>query len=221
MTAQDYIPRTDVKFLVWVRILFTEIGLNATAWNIDAADIASITPLIAAFDATMAKANEPNRGKADVKKKDDARDTLKTAVRQFYMEHLAHNSHISDDERERIGLPVYKTVRTPAPIAKDPPDADIDASQPGRVIIHFFERGSNHKKGKPEGQHGAEIAWVISDVPPTRWNELLHSNIDTNSPYTLVFENDQRGKKLYIALRWENTRGEKGPWSNILSAIIP
>jgi hypothetical protein len=36
-----------------------------------------------------------------------------------------------------------------------------------------------------------------------------------------VFENDQRGKTVYFALRWENTRGEKGPWSAIQIAIIP
>jgi hypothetical protein len=66
-----------------------------------------------------------------------------------------------------------------------------------------------------------EIAWALSDTPVTRWNELTHSNVDTNSPFTLVFENDQCGKTIYFAIRWENTRGEKGPWSEITSAIIP
>jgi hypothetical protein len=55
----------------------------------------------------------------------------------------------------------------------------------------------------------AEIAWIISDVPPTKWEELIHSNFDTRSPFILSFENDQRGKTVYFALRWENTRGEK------------
>jgi hypothetical protein len=66
-----------------------------------------------------------------------------------------------------------------------------------------------------------EIGWTQSDTPITRWDELTHSNVDTNSPFTLSFENDQRGKTVYFALRWENTRGEKGPWSGIASAIIP
>ncbi|MDR2362267.1 MAG: hypothetical protein LBD91_06005 [Prevotellaceae bacterium] len=29
------------------------------------------------------------------------------------------------------------------------------------------------------------------------------------------------GKTVYFALRWENTRGEKGPWSDIMSATVP
>jgi hypothetical protein len=29
------------------------------------------------------------------------------------------------------------------------------------------------------------------------------------------------GKKIYFILRWENTRGKKGLWSEIVSAVIP
>jgi hypothetical protein len=50
---------------------------------------------------------------------------------------------------------------------------------------------------------------------------LTHSAFDTRSPLKLQFENDLRGKTLYFAMRWENTRGEKGPWSPIMSVIIP
>jgi hypothetical protein len=85
----------------------------------------------------------------------------------------------------------------------------------------FFEKSNGHKRGKPAGQHGAEIRWDILDAPPARWDELIHSDIDTSSPFTLWFEHDQRGKTVYFAARWENTRGKKGPWSDIFSAIIP
>jgi hypothetical protein len=177
--------------------------------------------MIETFETAYAKAEDPNRGKADVKEKNVARAALEKAVRQFVREHLAFNSDISDEERERVGLPIRKSGRTPSPIAKDSPDCDVDTSVIGHITILFFERGSKHKKGKPEGQHGSEIAWIVSDTPPARWEDLIHSTIDTNSPFTLVFENDQRGKTIYFALRWENTRGEKGPWSSILNAIIP
>jgi hypothetical protein len=37
----------------------------------------------------------------------------------------------------------------------------------------------------------------------------------------LEFEGHDRGKTLWYAARWENTRGLKGPWSPIESVIIP
>ncbi|MDR0609502.1 MAG: hypothetical protein LBG58_15030, partial [Planctomycetaceae bacterium] len=63
--------------------------------------------------------------------------------------------------------------------------------------------------------------WAILDTPPTKISDLTHSSFDTRSPLTLEFDEDQRGKCVYFCLRWENTRGIKGPWSEIISAIIP
>jgi hypothetical protein len=134
---------------------------------------------------------------------------------------LTWNHEVTDTDRDGLGIPIHKTTRTPAPVATEAPESDIDTSVIRRLIIHFFEKGNRHKKAKPAGQHCVEIAWTLSDTPVTRWDELIHSNVDTNSPFTLVFENDQRGKTVYFAIRWENTRGGKGPWSEITSAIIP
>jgi peptide methionine sulfoxide reductase MsrA len=65
------------------------------------------------------------------------------------------------------------------------------------------------------------MCWAISDVPVIDTNELIRTVFDTHTPITLEFEGHDRGKTVYFALRWENTRGEKGPWSAIQSAIIP
>jgi hypothetical protein len=221
MSNSDYIPQQDGKFLEWVKFLFAYVAANAAKWGLAPATWANITPEIADYEAAYNKAQDPNRGKADTKAKDTARDALKKATRQFVKEHLEYNSVITDAEREQMGLPVHKTTRTPSHVEETAPDSDTNTSVQGRVTINFFEKGSNHKKGKPAGQHGAEIAWLVSDTPPAKWSDLTHSAIDTNSPFTLEFENDQRGKTVYFALRWENTRGEKGPWSEIKSAIIP
>ncbi|MDR2765316.1 MAG: hypothetical protein LBB90_09845 [Tannerella sp.] len=60
---------------------------------------------------------------------------------------------------------------------------------------------------------------MISDTPPTRWDELIHSGIDTHSPFTLAFENDQRSLTVYFALRWKNTRSEKSPCPSLSAPV--
>jgi hypothetical protein len=142
--------------------------------------------------------------------------------RKLYSAFLRTNPLVTDKDLVGMGLPEHSSGgRTPAPVATDAPDADADTSRQGRVGIIFFEKGGDHRKAKPPGQHGVEIRWAVLDTPPERWDELVHSEIDTNSPFTLAFERDQRGKILYFALRWENTRGEKGPWSDIMNVAIP
>jgi hypothetical protein len=41
------------------------------------------------------------------------------------------------------------------------------------------------------------------------------------SPLELTFDENERGKRVYFAVRWESGTVKKGPWSNILSAVIP
>ncbi|MDR1345771.1 MAG: hypothetical protein LBK03_03615 [Bacteroidales bacterium] len=156
-----------------------------------------------------------------VRAKNRAREALKKAIRQAVKEHLAHNHLLTDADRDLLGLPVYKTTRTPAPVAESYPDFDIDSSLISFLIIHFYEKDGEYKKAKPAGQHGAEIRWMISDMPVMDANELIHSSFDTRTPFRLEFSGNERGQTVYLALRWENTRGKKGPWSAIKSAIIP
>jgi hypothetical protein len=99
-------------------------------------------------------------------------------------------------------------------------ESTSDTSKIGIVGINF--RDKNEKgTAKPKGVRGAEIAWAILDTPPTDWSELIHSAFDTRTPAELTFSGNDRGKTLYYALRWENNVGQKGPWSEIYSAIIP
>jgi hypothetical protein len=43
----------------------------------------------------------------------------------------------------------------------------------------------------------------------------------SRTPHTLQFTEEDRGKTVYIALRWQNERGNTGPWSDIKSTVIP
>jgi hypothetical protein len=47
----------------------------------------------------------------------------------------------------------------------------------------------------------------VLDTPPIDWTELVHSSIDTASPFRIPFDGHLRGQRLYFVLRWENTRG--------------
>jgi hypothetical protein len=222
MRREDYIPESDMDFSVWAGNLIRSLGAGLGRFGFPANVYAQLKQLYEDFMQKYETALEPvTRTKPSIRTKNTARDTLKKAIRQAVKEYLAHNHSLTDGDRKALGLPVYKTTRTPSPVAGKAPHLNIEISVICRVIIHFYDREGGRKKAKPAGQQSAEIAWVISSTPPTRWEELLHYDIDTRTPFTLSFEHNQRGQTVYFALRWVNTRGEKGPWSNIHSAIIP
>jgi hypothetical protein len=62
-------------------------------------------------------------------------------------------------------------------------------------------------------------------TPPLDYRDYADLSIrppDTiRTPHTLVFTDDQRGKTVSVALAWQNERGIRGEWGEILSTIIP
>jgi hypothetical protein len=151
----------------------------------------------------------------------DAELVFRPIYRKFYTGFLKESPLVSDEDLVSMGMPARNTGRTPSPVEKSYPDYEIDSSTIRRLAIHYFDPTKRATRGKPPGQHGAEIRWAILDSPPKSINELVNSSFITRSPLILDFDESQRGKTVYFCLRWENTRGEKGPWSEIVSAIIP
>jgi hypothetical protein len=222
MSKNRSIPDKDADFNTAQNVIVAASESHRAQWNLDSVWLDTVLqPQKDEWDAAWAAYENPaTRTPAITFTKTEKRTVYEKSLR-ILVKNLQSNVHVTPDELRSMGIVVPSSSRRPSPIATDSPDADVDTSRVGCLTLHFFERGSRHKKGKPEGQHGAEIRWALLDTPPARWDELTHSEIDTNSPFTLTFENDQRGKTVYFALRWENTRGEKGPWSTIQSAIIP
>jgi hypothetical protein len=62
---------------------------------------------------------------------------------------------------------------------------------------------------------------VIADTPPADVKDLLHSEFATKSPLELVFEESERGRRVYFATRWESGTVKKGKCTEIFNAAIP
>ena len=135
------------------------------------------------------------------------------------------NPLLTAEDLSDLGVPPRPSgSRQSSPVETNYPDCEVDTSLIAHLIFHFFpreEKGEKPRKGKPAGQHGGELKYVVSDVEITRYEDLVHSEFSTTSPITILFDGSLRGKKVYFAIRWENNVGKKGPFGPILSAIIP
>ena len=222
MKSVDYLPKKDQAFLVWALNFTTVLVSMLVRLGFPESVFQELMALRNTFSEKLTTAEAPaTRTKAAVQAKNNARKAFEKRLRQVIKEYLTYNHALTDEDRDNLGLPIYKTTRTKAPVATTYPDFVIDSGTIRRLIIHFFDQGSVKSKAKPAGQHGSEIRWAILDTPPVDVADLIHSSFDTRTPFTLEFEGHERGKTVYFCLCWENTRGEKGPWSEIQSAIIP
>jgi hypothetical protein len=218
--ANDYIPQSDGAFLEWAKTLTAYASPKLTNFNIPAGAFTPIQAQLTAYETAFEAAQNPNRGKVDVLNKNEARDTLKTSIRSFVKAYLAYNPAVSDADKENMGLPLHDGTRTPVPAPTTIPEVELDSSIIRQIAVHFKDAGSE-KRGKPAHVHGIELRWALLDNAPASVEDMKNSAFDTATPYTFTFDETDRGKALYICPRWENNKGDKGPWGEIVKAIIP
>jgi hypothetical protein len=77
------------------------------------------------------------------------------------------------------------------------------------------------KKTKPSDAHGVRFVWEIRDDPPANADALRRSVFRMKITEVFDYDETERGKRVYYAACYENAKGEAGPWSDIVTAIIP
>jgi hypothetical protein len=154
----------------------------------------------------------------DTEAKNDAKQAAKK-IRPFVNQYL-HFPPVTDEARTAVEVPNYDLKPTLMSRPDDVPEAE--ASTPRPCLLRFRFRGKNMKRrGKPKGVHGLELLWVVTEAPPAVLAELIHSTFATSNPLAPLFDENERGKRVYYAARWEINRVLKGGCGEINSAIIP
>jgi hypothetical protein len=225
--SNDYLPAGDKPFLGWITNFLKYLMSRVTKFKVPQDEYDGLDGERNVYTQKLEVATEPaTRTSMTIQGKNVAKKVLKKHTRKVVNEYLIHNHLLTEEDFKMLGLPIHKETRTPIPPPTDAVTLEIRQLSGHRVEVNFSrisidDADKEHREAKPFGVRGAEIRWAILPAPPASQDDLVHSEFDTRSPYIFQFDIPQAGKTLYLCARWENTTGKKGPWSVIMSAIIP
>jgi hypothetical protein len=218
--SRDYIPGGDADFNTWQDNFINNLNTNKADFGLTTADLA---PLIAtqtdwtnAYDRHVA-ARAAAAGATQAKL--DTRDTFEAALRSMAKRVQTHTG-TTDRHRAQLGLNLQPDTHAPTGVPTSRPVFQIDTSQRLRHTISFSDESTPNSRAKPAGVMGCEIWSKISETAPTDPSQLKFLGLDTSTPYLVQFTGDEAGKTAYYMLRWVNSKGEQGPWSQTASATI-
>ncbi|MGB4776266.1 MAG: hypothetical protein WBP45_13910 [Daejeonella sp.] len=159
--------------------------------------------------------NVDTRTTTITKSKDKVKEELQTTLRSVYRD--IPESALTIGDRNTLNLPERSTTYTNAPVPSSKPVAKVSTDQRLQHTVSFTDFDGS--LAKPAGVRGCQI-WMKIGSPVAHISELSYLATDTRSPYTCLFDVADAGKAVYYWLRWENTRGETGPWSDAVMATI-
>lgn len=217
----DYVPKTDADFHVWqinLITILTELGLTS---GMPEEVLTSLKANQARWTAAYEKANnKQNRTSADVITKNEAGEGFTKEIRDTVQQWLVRNPKVSDGDRVRMGITVRTTTHTPVPPPSTMPVGSVDFSLRLQHTISFYDQASAHSNAKPEGVTGCEIYVKVDGEAPKSVEEMNFQGTCSASPFEVKFDSSKAGKTAWYWLRWVNRKGEAGPWSTPISAMI-
>jgi hypothetical protein len=222
--SHDKIPANDGEFDLWFKNLCDSVMAKTTgeppAWNhIPTGEVTLLNDAYTVWHGAYLPTTRPHVP-AQTRAKDEAREDAEGVIRPFVGQWLMWKQ-VSDAEREDMGIHNKRPRRDHIPAPSTVPELSPRAGNPRQVVVPYRDKGSEHR-GKPADVHGIEVCWALLDHEPGNIKELACSSFDTNSPLTLTFEEQDRGKRIYMAGRWEIEReGIKGDFGDIVSAVVP
>ncbi len=220
----DYIPGSDTGFQAWVDNFVSYANAHLVELGIGPPDMIPIVAGQTDFDAKMSDNVTAQQAAQSARQAKDAScDTLESAIRQLVRQ-LQASPDVDDSERATLGITIPDTVRTSAVgDIMTRPVGMVDTSQRLRHEIRFVDEATPTRRAKPAGVMGCEI-WVkvaaAGEAPPVGADDLSFVSMDTASPYVVEYDGADGGKTAHYMLRWVKSSGEKGPWSETVSATI-
>ena len=228
MSNKDYVPVNDAHFIEWAENLMEIAAERYEAWSA-ASPITVVGTTLAEFKAAYAKTLEPNHGRNDTFIKNEKRREANKAMRSYVQGFLARNPNVTDADRDLIQITVRDTTPTNVP----PPTAQVDGELmfPGVALVMVQNIRSAGAKATDKSKHGVRIHYGIVGTPdetdrfrltnrPTTGADLPHSVFTRRKSHRFDFSGNS-GREVFICMRYENSKGETGPWGVMLSAFIP
>lgn len=224
----DYIPDSDAAFQQWLANFVAQLEAQAGALPALAADLPALQAVRDAVDARMVAHRE---ARAAAQAAQAAKDlAVRQAVRRARAaaRRLQADPAATDSLRRSFGLTVPDRTRTPVAAPQSPPHVMFQAAERFRHTLRLLDgTGGLVRRGKPRGALGCEV-WLRIEPPagtgatgPAAAGEFSLLGITTNGRFEQVFKDPVGGWTAHYRARWFSRRGEKGPWSETISATIP
>ena len=233
----DWLPaRREAQLAMaanWVTVLGNQSG---NPWNIPSADQTELVTLSGTARTMLEQAQSSARTPVITEACREAFAALIEKMR-FIKSRFFVVPPLANTDIIALELHPKDTTRTPVP----PPaaQAEADITRPG---VHLLELHLRAVSGSPPDPHRADYGYRIyyGIMPqggaataaatgvkrelvrdPLSGEELPHSKFTRRKKELFDFPAEDTGKTVYFCIRYENAKGESGPWGPMFSSIIP
>jgi hypothetical protein len=236
----DWLPGRRENQLAMANNWKQTIGTTPYPWNIAGADMDDLTDLITAATTALAQAQSTERTPTITAQCKAVFEALVAKMR-YIKNHYFLIPPLTDADMVSLELKPKDTTHTPVPAPVNQPGIEINKWAPHtlgfrrftatdlgggeadygiRVYYALVEIGAVTTTEKPAATRLTANVYILS-APPQTPADLPNSFFTRRYNDLLELPPEASGKTCYLAARFENSKGQSGPWGTMIQAIIP
>jgi hypothetical protein len=214
----------------------TVLSIKAMSWNIPDVEVSQLREEVRVASELLALSKSSERTEVITARCKSAFEELLEKMR-FFKGHYFLTPPLIDEDLISLQLKPKDTAHTPIPPPSNQAEADI--SRPGAHLLTLHLRAIAGSPPDPHrSDYGFRIYWGVMPSGgatteaalsvkrelikvPVSGEELPHSRFTRRKKEMFDFPQEDSSKTVYFCVRYENAKGEPGPWGPIFSAVIP
>ena len=214
------IPSRDGELRDFGLTFSGKIAADPPGFGFTAGGVVPLTTAASEYsDAYNLVADPETKTRGVVADKDLKREILKAVLRSFIGQ-LQANPAITAQQKSDLGIPIHD--REPSPIA-------APASQPVLTVLGIVNdtdvvtRATDlltGRRARPAGVAGTAYYTYVGENPPADIEQWRHEGLSGKSQFTCAMRPEDAGKLITIRARYYNAKGEFGPLSTPVTAVI-
>lgn len=224
MASSNYLPSNQIDLSAWSANFADEIATRGAALGFSPTEITDITAAITAFRSALDSQQTSRENAAAAGQTKDLNRTSMVEIVRATVKRLQANPDMTDPVRAAFRITIPTNSRTPAPPPTTRPLPTVNSGQRLQHTLKIAdETDPTRRARRPDGVAECEIRLVVQEHDTAAPMDPMQMPILTQSTKTTVvanFTGDQGCKSAWYCARWRNSRGESGPWSQMVMATI-
>jgi hypothetical protein len=211
--SKGFIPNAITEFTMYIKNAYQKVLVNVSAYEISSSKLAPITILYNDYIAKEALAANPDTAtKGNRAARNEARNRLEKAWRQFLNECIRFNSAVSTADKAVFGISPRDSIRTQQQPPKDTGITSVKRTGAFEYKAIVIDEKTSKRK-LPENAAGSYLYLAISGpgILPENVDAYQKVEFSSGTSHKLIFSPSDLGRQANIYVRYSNRHGKEGP----------
>lgn len=216
----SYLPSAEAVLAEWALNFATKLTAAPATYGVTAPEALVMKTAYDEFETAYAAAINPaTRTRSAIEAKNIKKAAMIGEIRPLAMQ-IKLNDAVANADKLDLGLTLSDGTITSIAAPSTQPIIMIVGATAQQQALRVVDSATPQSRAKPAGTTGLQLFGKAATSGPVSLDDCKFVGFITKQPFVVNWQAADVGKTAFYYGRWQNAKGEVGPWSLVASFTI-